>query len=94
MKFLALLFVVFATCSASSSSPKLSVPSKYQFLIDQLLREVQPSNGEPKLITANINKYVDDVLKIARLEIVKDGLDPLGVDDINESFSVVSKAYF
>lgn len=83
---------VFACCIAASWASVIHLPKErpinYMEVIENFIREAKAQNPENK-ITVNVDKYVDDLIKVARLWIVKNNMDPLQTEDVKEGFEYV-----
>lgn len=85
-------FVVFACFIAASCASAIYLPKErptnHIEVIQNFIHEVKAQNPENR-ITVNVDKYVDDVIKIVRLWMIENDMDPLQTEDVKESFKYV-----
>lgn len=84
---------VFVFCLAIAAASAASVAVQDQQQSSQLwyqnfVKDVMLQKGEGK-ITVDFDEYLDNLLKLVRIYIVKNGMDPMPTDPIEKGFSIV-----
>lgn len=82
---------VFCLAIAAASAASVAVQDEQkspQLWYQNFMKDVALKREETK-ISVDFDEYLDNLLKLVRIYIVKNGLDPLPTDAIEKGFSIV-----